>query len=373
MADETRTREQRVIHTSIIGIATNFVLAGFKAFVGLITHSIAITLDAVNNLSDALSSVVTILGTRYANKAPDRDHPLGHGRAEFVSAQVVSIIVLYAGVSSLVESIKKIIEPETPDYSLPALVVVGVAVVVKIVLGSFFKKVGREVNSDSLYDSGQDATLDSVISATTLAAAIIYLFCGLSLEAWLGAVISIVIIKSGYEMLSDTTSQILGRRVDAELSQQVKQTAAEVEGVLGVYDLILHSYGPDRWQGSLHVEVPDTMSALEIDDLERRVQETVYVKLGVALTGVGIYAVNTADPEVRAMQSDITSYVTSQPYVLQMHGFYVDKERAQIRFDIVVDFDAPSREGVLREISAEVACRYPAYTPIITLDSDISD
>lgn len=368
-----QTREQRIVRTSIIGIVANFLLASFKAAVGLISHSIAITLDAVNNLSDALSSVVTIIGTRYASKAPDRDHPLGHGRAEFISAEVVSVIVLYAGITSLVESVKGILSPETPDYSTPALVVVAVAVVAKVALGTYFKRVGGEVNSDSLTDSGQDALLDSVISVSTLVAAIVYLTTGVGLEAWLGLVISGVIIKSGIDMLRDTISQILGRRVDPELSTKVKETACAVEGVLGVYDLILHSYGPERWQGSLHIEVADTLSALEVDAIERRVQEAVYLAQGVIITGIGIYATNTQDPEVSAMQHDITAYVTTQPYVLQMHGFYVDKERAQIRFDIVVDFAAPSREEVHATICAEVARRYPSYAPMITLDSDISD
>ena len=288
-------REQIIIRTSIIGILANAFLAGFKAFVGVITGSIAVTLDAVNNLSDALSSVITILGTKLAGKRPDKKHPFGHGRVEYLTAALISVIVLYAGVTSLVESVKKIIHPETPQYTTVSLIIIAVAVVVKIVLGSYVKGVGEKVNSDSLVASGQDATLDSVISASTLVAAIIFLLSGLSLEAWLAAVISLIIIKSGVEMLSDTLSQILGRRADSELAKSVKDSVLSFDEVHGAYDLILHNYGPDYYIGSVHVEVDDTLTAEQLDPLERAIAQKVYQDNGVILTGVGIYAKNTKD------------------------------------------------------------------------------
>ena len=185
------TREKTIIRTSIIGIIANVFLAGFKAVIGLMTNSIAIVLDAVNNISDAGSSVITIIGTKLAGKAPDKKHPFGYGRIEYLSAMIISVIVLYAGVTSFVESVKQIIHPETPEYNTVSLVIVAVAVVVKIVLGRYVKSVGEKVNSSSLIDSGEDATLDSIISASTLVAAIIFMITGVSLEAWLGAVISI--------------------------------------------------------------------------------------------------------------------------------------------------------------------------------------
>ena len=165
------SREKTIIRTSVIGIAANVLLAAFKAGAGLVTHSIAIVMDAVNNLSDAGSSLITIVGTRLAGKAPDKKHPFGHGRVEYLSAMIIAVIVLYAGLTSLTESVKKIISPETPDYTPVSLVIVGVAVIVKILLGRYVKSVGEKVNSDSLVNSGQDATMDAVISASTLAAA----------------------------------------------------------------------------------------------------------------------------------------------------------------------------------------------------------
>ena len=235
-------REKTIVRTSIIGILVNVLLAAFKAAVGVLTSSIAIVLDAVNNLSDAASSIITIVGTKLAAREPDRKHPFGYGRIEYLSAMIISVIVLYAGVTSLIESIKKIIHPETPDYSVTALIIVAVGVLVKILLGRYVKGVGEKVNSDSLINSGKDATLDSVISASTLAAALIFLASGLSLEAWLGAVISLIIIRSGVEMLRETISEILGQRADAELVREIKKTVLSFPPVSGAYDLVLHKY-----------------------------------------------------------------------------------------------------------------------------------
>ena len=232
------SREKIIVRTSVIGIVANVFLAIFKAVIGLMTHSIAIVLDAVNNISDAGSSLITIVGTKLAGRAPDKKHPFGYGRVEYLSAMIISVIVLYAGVTSFVESVRQILHPQTPDYSAVSLIIVAVAVVVKILLGRYVKGVGVKVRSDSLINSGEDATLDSIISASTLLAAGIYLIFHISLEAWLGAIISAVIIKSGIEMLRDTISRILGERNDAELARAIHDTVMRFPDVQGTYDLV---------------------------------------------------------------------------------------------------------------------------------------
>ena len=364
-------RQKVIVRTSVIGILANVFLAAFKAAVGTISHSIAIVLDAVNNLSDALSSVITIVGTKLAGKKPDKKHPYGHGRIEYITAMVISVIVLYAGVTSLVESIKKIIRPETPDYGVPALVIVGVAVLVKVVLGRFVGKTGEKVHSESLIASGKDALNDSIISAATLVAAAVYLLWHVSLEAWLGAVISVVIVKSGLDLLRETLSLILGERVDNELALAIKQTAAAVPGVGGAYDLILHSYGPEMTMGSIHVEVPDYLTAAEIDTLERQVVDAVLHEHGVILTGVSIYSHNTTDDEAAAIRENVRKLVMAHDHVLQMHGFYLHEKL--IQFDVVIGFDADDRRALCDQIIAEVRAAYPAYELRVTMDNDMSD
>ncbi|MCR4654787.1 MAG: cation diffusion facilitator family transporter [Lachnospiraceae bacterium] len=371
--EERKDRNSIIIRTSIVGIIANVLLAGFKAVIGLSVNSVAIIMDAVNNISDAASSVITIVGAKLAGKEPDRKHPFGHGRIEYLSAMIISVIVLYAGLTAFVESVKKIISPEKPDYSTVSLVIIGIAVFVKLILGRYVKSVGEKVNSDSLVNSGNDAMLDSVISASTLVAAAVYLLFDISLEAWLGAIIAVVIIKAGYEMLKETLSKILGERVDIELARELKKTIASFPEVNGVYDLVLHNYGPESYNGSVHIEVPDTLSADDLDKLLRRIQVKVYQDHDVILTAIGVYSYNTKDPDAVRAREEVRGIVKSEPYVLQMHGFYIDKAEKSIRFDIVVSFDAKDRGIVYRNVYEKVKKAYPDYTLQIAMDTDFSE
>ena len=200
-------REKEVVKTSIISIISNIVLAGFKAFVGFLANSIAIISDAVNNLSDALSSTITIIGTKLAGKAPDKKHPYGYGRIEYMTSLIVSGIVLYAGITAMVESIKKIIHPETPNYSTITLIILVAGIIVKFILGIYVKKKGKEVNSDSLVASGSDAFNDAIISISVFASAIIYMIFKISLEAHVGIILSIFIIKAGLELIKESVDK----------------------------------------------------------------------------------------------------------------------------------------------------------------------
>lgn len=366
-------RERVIVRTSVIGIAANVLLAAFKAAVGLAANSIAVVLDAVNNLTDALSSVVTILGAKLAGRKPDRDHPLGHGRYEYLSALVIVVIVLYAGITSLVESVRKIIEPEVADYSIVSLVIIAAAVVVKLILGRYVSSKGRQVNSGSLVASGKDALFDAAISTSVLLAALIFLATGVSLEAYVGIIISAVIIKAGVDMLRETLDDILGSRPSPELSQGIKRTICADPEVFGAYDLLIERYGPDLTIASIHVEVADTMTAAEIDAMTRRVQLAVYQEHNVALTTVGIYSRNTTDDSIAGMRSDITRTVMSHEGVLQMHGFFVDTEAKRVSFDIIIDFAVPDRRAVYEHIVSEVNESYPDYQFVVTLDNDLSD
>ena len=370
---ETDQRDRIIVRTSVIGIIANVFLAAFKAFVGILSHSIAIVLDAVNNISDAASSVITIIGTKLAGRQPDKKHPFGYGRIEYLSAMIISIIILYAGITSFTESVKKIISPETPDYSVVTLVIVAVGVLVKIILGRFVKSTGEKVNSNSLIASGSDATMDAVISASTLVAAAVYLIWHIRLEAWLGAIISVIIIKSGIEMLRDTLSSLLGERADAELSKEIRKTILEFPEVHGVYDLILQDYGPDRNNGSVHIEVDDTMRVDELDLLIRKITGVVFEKHHAALTGVGVYAVNTKDKDVIAAREKVSHILREIPHVIQMHGFYMDPEAKRLQFDVMVDFEAEDRKAVFCEALAKVQEAFPDYQLISTLDTDFSE
>ena len=365
------SRDKVIIRTSVIGIAANVLLAAFKAVIGLASNSIAVVLDAVNNLSDALSSIITIVGTKLAGKLPDKKHPLGYGRVEYLSAMLVSGIVLYAGITSAVESVKKIIHPEKPDYSVISLVIIAVAVLVKIVLGRYVKAQGEKVNSGSLVASGSDAMFDAILSSSVLASAIIFKVSGISLEAYVGAVISVIIIKSGVEMMMETLDQILGERAEKEITDKIIAIMKEEKDVRGAYDLVLHNYGPDKHLGSVHIELPDHMTVREVDRLTRKLEAKVYKETGVIMTGVGLYSYNTGDSGAAKIQNDVQERVLAHDWALQLHGFYVDTETKEMTFDVVISFDIHPREGL--KILYEEMCKvYPDYKIVIAPDVDVS-
>ncbi|MBQ2468660.1 MAG: cation transporter, partial [Clostridia bacterium] len=339
-------REKTIVRTSVIGIAANVILVAFKAFVGIVSNSIAVILDAVNNLSDALSSVVTIIGAKLGAKQPDKKHPLGYGRIEYLSSMIVAALVLYAGITSLVESVKKIITPEPADYGAVSLIIISVAIVVKLLLGLYVRRQGKKVNSGALVASGSDALFDAVLSASVLASAAVFLIWGVSLEAYVGVLIALFIIKAGVEMMIETVNDVIGKREDAETSRELKRVVCEEEAVLGAYDVTLFNYGPNRNYGSVHIELPDNLTVDEVDRITRRIQSDVYRRTGVILTGVGVYSFNTSDDEAARMRNAVQKAVMSHDWALQMHGFYADTEKKTARFDVVVSFETDRKEAM---------------------------
>ena len=369
---EQNARQRIIVRTSFVGIGANVLLAAMKAAVGLLSNSIAVVLDAVNNLSDALSSVITIVGAKLSARRPDKKHPLGYGRIEYFSAMLVAALVLYAGMTALVESVKKIISPEKPDYSLLSLVLIAAAVAVKLLLGSYVSAQGKKADSDALAASGADARFDAILSGSVLLCAILYKTSGVSLEAWVGAVIAVFILKSGLEMMTGTLDDLLGARTDPELSRRIKSLICEEEGVRGAFDLLVNNYGPGRNYATVHIEVPDHTTAAEIDRMTRGIQKRVHAETGVLVTGVGVYSYNTGDDENAALQKRVAQAVLAHEGVLQMHGFYVDHEAKELRFDAVFAFSADARR-LTEEIAAEVRELAPGYTVSIAPDIDLSD
>lgn len=365
-------REKTIVKTSIVGIITNLSLVGFKAFVGFLSNSIAVILDAVNNLSDALSSVITIIGAKLGSRQPDKKHPLGYGRIEYLSSMIVAAIVLYAGLTSCVESIKKIIHPEAAEYGAVSIIIIAVAIVVKLVLGMYVKKQGKRVNSGALVASGSDALFDAILSSSVLVSAVIFLIWGISLEAYVGVIIACFIVKAGVEMMIETLNDIIGKREDAETSQELKRIICEEEAVLGAYDVTIFNYGPNKNYASVHIELPDNLSVDDVDRITRRIQVNVFRRTGIVLTGIGVYSYNTSDDEAARMRNAIQKTVLTHDWALQMHGFYADTEKKTLRFDVVLSFDIERKEA-LTILYGEICALYPDYEILIVPDVDIAD
>ena len=365
-------RNSQIIRTSWVGIIANVLLAGFKAVVGILASSVAIVMDAVNNLSDALSSVITIVGTKLSAKPADREHPFGHGRIEYFSAIIIAVIVLSAGITSLIESAKKIFDPTEPSYTTTTLIVIAVAIVVKLVLGQYVKRKGNQLKSDALIASGSDALFDAVITLATLISAGIMLVWGVSLDGILGAIISIVIIKAGIEMLASPVNELLGTSISAELTEKIKKEVSQFEGVHGVYDLILHNYGPDMQIGSIHINVLDTMTAHEIHGLTRRITMHMIEHHNIILT-VGVYAIATGDNRRTEIQTAVSKVLARHKEIVQVHGFYYEEKDNFLSVDIVPDISVHDEMGLVSTLKAEIQPLVPGVHIEIVVDHNYSE
>lgn len=365
-------RSRKIIQTSIIGILVNLVLVVFKAFVGIVAGSVAIFMDAVNNLSDALSSAITIVGAKLAGKAPDKEHPYGYGQIEYVSSVTVAVIILLAGVTSFRSSFDKIIHPEIAHYTAASLIVIAAAVLVKFALGRYVKGQGTKYHSESLIASGTDAMFDSIISLSTLIAAIITMLFNITIEGWLGVVIAIMIFKAGIEILLESLNGIIGARVDSSLATELKNRICEYPQVNGAYDLILHRYGPERIIGSIHIEVADELTAREIHSLSYDISQDMYINYGIILT-VGIYASNTANGLYAQMKTHLSELIQSYPEIMQMHGFYANEEKKSVSFDLIIDFKSDRKTQIRDEILRGMTEKYPEYQFRAILDNDYSE
>ena len=365
-------RSKQIIRTSVVGIVANVLLAGFKALVGLLAHSVAIVLDAVNNLSDALSSVITIIGTKLSMKQADREHPFGYGRVEYFTAIIIAVIVLTTGVTSLIESIKKIIHPTQPDYTTVTLVVIIVAILAKLALGWYVRRQGKKLDSDALVASGSDALFDAVITLATLVSAGIMLIWNVSIDGYLGALISLVIIKAGVEMLASPINQLLGARASEELVHQIKTEIMEMDGVQGVFDIILHGYGPNLSIGSLHIGIPDTMNARQIHRLTRQIAEEMMARHGIVMT-VGVYANATGNDKAATLQGAVVKALADLENVRQVHGFYYDDERDLLSFDVVPDLSVTDDQAFTQDLLARLKQVLPDQQVSILIDHNYSE
>ena len=368
-----KSRSRSIVRVSLLGILANLVLSGFKIVIGLLSKSIAIVIDAVNTLSDIMSSVVTIIGVHFAGKSPDKEHPMGYGRSEYLSTVIIAILIIYIGITALVESVRKIIVPEATNYQLSTIIIVVSAIIVKILLGLYVRARGKKLQSSSLVGSGLDALYDAIISTATLVAIIIFYVTGWSVEAYLAAGISLFILYSGIKLLRSAFSTILGQRPDAQLSRKIKQSIAEIPDVNGAFDLIIHDYGNGMTLASVNIEVDRHLKASQIDHLSRDIQKEIYKKYKVIISSVGVYAIDLDNPDVKKLWLTTKTIADNYEHIIQLHGFHADFNEKTIHLDVVVDFVPENRQAYFAKFSRELKDAIPDYEIIITQDADISD
>ena len=364
-------REKIIIKTSYIGIIFNILLVIFKMIVGFIANSIAIILDAVNNLTDVISSTATIIGMKFASKSPDKEHPFGHGRIEYFTSVIIATFIIIAGLLAMKESIVKIINPGDVNYSYISLIVITVAVISKFIFGKKVKSIGNKLKSHSLIAVGTDALMDSVLSFTTLIAGILNIIYGLCIEGYLGIVISLVIIKSGIMIFRESMDIMIGKRFDKNLTDKIKNEISKYDEVIDVCDLTLHNYGPNKTVGNVHIEIDDKINASKIHALTRKMSVDIFNKFNIFMT-IGIYASNS-DLNSKKIKDYLIKILKEYECVKQLHGFYMDYDNKNIYFDLIIDFDCENKEELKDMIITKMNLKYKEFEYSVIIDDDISD
>lgn len=366
-------RSAEIMRTSAVSIASNIVLAAFKGIVGIVTHSIAITLDAIESLTDAVTSVVTIAGTKLAQRPASRAHPFGFGRMEYITAIVIAALIIATGTTLLIESVQTILNPREADYGALSLTIVAFTCAGKVFLGLYLMRRGRHLEAETLSAAGRDTIMDAFVSAATIVAALVYLFAKVSIEAWLAAVISLLIIKDGVELLIDMVSKMLGERVDSKVPSAIEKAASSVDGVKLASGVVVQDYGPNRLNASLYLTVDGHTSVADFDGIARIVQQRVAEECGVQLTCIGAYPTNTTEPDARAARSAIGAIVWAHDHVVELRGLYVDQQRQLARFDAVADYGERDLEKLRATLVESCEAALPGWSFEVRVLPDIGD
>jgi cation diffusion facilitator family transporter len=353
----------------VINILANAMFAIIKFGIGTLANSIAIMSDAMNNLSDAISSIITLVGLKLSQKLPDRKHPLGYGRIEYLSSLVIATIILFVGVEFLQSSWERIKSPEPVAVTIFQLFILGITLIGKLLLSRLNITVGKKVNSQALQGSGAEALTDVLASAAAVVNAILARFMGLDLDGYVGLILALFIFYVGIGQLRDTISDILGERAEKELVDAVRLILQKYHQILGSFDYVVHSYGPTLKVGSANLEFIDTLSVKEAYEVMHKAQKQILNEHQIYFT-FGLYSVNTYDNEVSKMYQEIRELFAEIPYILNFHAFHVDKEQKVIRFDVVVDFSVKKFDQVRSTIQTLIREQYPDYRLDLTIDLD---
>lgn len=361
----------KVVIASVVGIVVNLALGGIKILVGTAANSIAIISDAVNNFTDSISSLVTIITMGIVSKGATRKHPFGFGRVEYFSSMIIAALVLFAGGEFLKNSIEKIIHPTATEYSWVALLLLVIAIVAKILLGFYNKKQGKKYNSPNLEASGADALSDAIITGVTLIGALLSKFAGLNIDGWIGALVSIFVLKSGMEIVLDVVGELLGGRPDEELAEEMMEDIRNHKGIVGAYDLILHNYGPNVYIGNVNVELDESVSVREAAQIIQPLNVELFNKYGVFFY-FGFYSINVTDKDIMEMRNTVTEVLMEDPSVLQIHAFWADPEHKEMSFDAVLDFNIKKTEPKVKELTEKLLQIYPGYDITVVPDRDFT-
>ena len=364
---QTDNREKKILRTSIIGIIVNIGLAITKIILCTITNSIAITSDAINNLTDSSSSIITIVGTKLSSKKEDEKHPFGHGRIEYLTSMVIGIIVIVTGIQVFISSIDDIFNPAHTNYTNLSLIIMVLTIVTKIVLGTYTENLGKKVDSGALIGSGKDAKNDAIITSLTVISALVNIYYNIQLEAYASIIIAIFIVKTGIDILMESINKILGIKIDPATTSEIRKMVKSQDGILGAHDLIIHNYGPVYNLGSINVELDHETQVGDIYPTIHKLQMDIYKKFNVYLT-FGFYSVNENHEVAKPLMDLVNNYIYENSHCLGYHGLYIDEESKAIYFDLLLDYSV-DQDQVRDHVKELVKKKYPGYNVNINIDT----
>ena len=371
-----KVRGKYIFLGGIVGILSNLLLFLIKLSVGLITSSIAIMADAFNNLSDAGSSIITIVGFKLSDKPADAEHPFGHGRMEYISALIVSFMVMLVGFEFVKSSVERIFNPIKIEFETIPFVLLLISILIKLWLSHFNKFIGNKIDSSALKAASTDALGDVFTSSSVAISFLVSKFTSFPIDGYLGTLVALFILYSGFSLTKETLNPLLGEAPDPELVQKIKNMVLSYDKITGVHDLIIHNYGPCRCMASIHAEVPSNISIMEIheiiDKAEREISEKLKIYLVIHMDPIAI-----DDKEVKKDYDMVCDIIKQDERIKSIHDFRVvgKGDVKNLLFDIVIDSEKmfktmTKRETLVASINKAVKENHPKYNCIITVDND---
>jgi len=366
---DPNSREGIITTTSGLGIIANVLIALAKILIGVLVSSIAIVTEGANNATDALSSIMTLIGAKLAKKHPDEKHPFGYGRIEYLSSLVISGVILFTGIEMLISSIELIFKPEEMSVSYTSIIIVAVTAVIKFFLGLYTIKMGNKAESGALVAVGTECRNDSFASMITIIASMVYLIFGLSLDAYAGVIISFLIIKAGYDALMETIGDILGRPGDHDLAVKIYREIKQTDGIIAAADMMLHNYGPEAWSGSVNVEIDHNKTVGEIYQFLHALQLRIMHEYNVTMV-FGVYAVDNDSENIKELRQVIAAFARAHEHIKSYHAVYLDSKNDTIYCDFIVDYDLKDWDAVRTEFEAYMAEKYPGKAVELVIETD---
>ena len=356
--------------TSIVGILLNILLFAGKFLVGTISGSVAIRADAINNLTDAASQIVSLISFRIAAKPADRDHPYGHARIEYVASMIVSMSILIIAYQLLMDSIDKIIHPVATEFRWVTVGVLAASILVKLWLGLFNRRIGKKIDSEVLRATMTDSLSDAGATFAVLISTLVYHFTDFDPDAYMGIAVAVLIAVAGVRILNDTKNSILGGAPEAEVVEAIHRIVGSYPEALGIHDMAVHSYGPGTTMASLHVEVDGSADIFDVHDAMDRIEKQLYTEAGIHAT-IHMDPIVTNDPMVSRVRDQVSALLTGMDERLSMHDFRMVKgtTHSNLIFDVAVPFEIKTDTAELKAaIDAAVKTIDETYCTVITID-----